>query len=1467
MDSAMPLDTPQSIWGRISRALLAIFFLGVLGIFAVVPLDWKSQAIVGGLLFLGAWILNRSARANRATLALIVLSTFATTRYAYWRIWQTVTYVRSDQPYKLIDLVFVALLLVAELYAFLELYLGFFQTIRPLHRAPVALPQDPAEWPSVDVYIPTYNEDLDLVRYTVIAALNMDWPADKLQVYVLDDGNREEFREFAAEIGSGYIARPVHNHAKAGNINFALNRTTGDYIAIFDSDHIPTRSFLQITMGWFLKDHRLGLLQTPHHFYSPDPFERNLSQFRRIPNEGELFYGLVQDGNDFWNAAFFCGSCAVIRRTALQEIGGIAVETVTEDAHTSLRLQRNGWNTAYINIPQAAGLATESLSGHIGQRIRWARGMIQILRLDNPLFGPGLKFPQRLCYFNAMLHFLYAVPRLIFLTSPLVYLLLGHSNFFGYWVTIFAYALPHILLSNLTNSRMQGRYRFSFWNEIYEAVLAPYILLPTLVALISPGKGKFNVTAKGGLVETTYFDRRMAWPYLFLLGLNVLGLAVAVPRFLYWNVDHQGTVLLNVLWTLYNVMILSVATAVACETRQRRADVRVDVETPFALLLGNNQIVRGSTLDLSNKGVQAELEESCPVKVGEAVRFVLASPTAEATFTGYVVGKNGLNLRVRLDTLSLAQEEALTRLLYSRADSWIGWRDQRASDRPLRSLFLIFRISLRGFALAVSGLLSRGPAAPYSAAEQRAREVKARAVASGVQRALIFAIAMVLLSNFSSLRSNAQELRSKAGQSSPSAGSAEFSDVYDLPALGQRKPVLLRGAEAEFRLNFGIPITKVVSSATLILRYQAAPELVAGDSKIQLRLNGAELQPVPIVQSGEGTASEASISLPADLLTSDNELVFHLLGRLSGTPDNAPVLTRIEGSTQIALAGSILPLANNLGLLPAPFFDRSNNRPLQLPFVFATQPSRSALKAAGIVASYFGVMTDNRGAHFPTYIRDLPAGNCVYFVERSADQSPALKLAELHGPVIAMRSNPTDNYGKVLVVMGNSGEELLTAARALALQQFVRSGDSSTITDFRPAPPLSPNTAPRWLRTDRPAPIADYASQDQLQVYGTGAVDIYFRVPPDLYFGDKETIPLHLKYRYGGITSGNVGTLTVKLNGAFVGAVRLSASALSATQVLSTTLPVPVGAFSDFGNTLTAEFSFGGEGPSRQTLEPENLFGAIQKDSTLDLRGISHFAELPNLALFSDAGFPFTRFPDLSRTAVVLPNAATAEEVSLYLAVLAAMGAHTGYPSIGVEVGSASNLGEFRGRHLLVIGTPSDQPLIPRWENKMPLTMDSAGFQIRETNTRLETAKGWLDEEFRNQRQQLADLLNGPTLPSGVAAEFESPEESGRTVVLLASRDASAAGALSAYVMPAGLEGRVSGNLSFINNERFESFQWNQRPYFIGDLGWFGLTVFWITRYYVLLPIGILALSLVLAGWMNEGLRRKAALRLRVQNS
>jgi cellulose synthase (UDP-forming) len=197
--------------------------------------------------------------------------------------------------------------------------LGYMQASLPLRRKPLPLPPDEALWPHVDVLIPTYNEPLALVRYTALAAINIDYPPEKLHVYILDDGTREDFRLFAAEAGVGYITRTEHNHAKAGNINHALGDMNAPFVAIFDCDHVPTRSFLQLTLGWFLAEDRLGMLQTPHHFYSPDPFERNLLRYKTIPNEGELFYGILQDGNDLWNATFFCGSCAVLRRKALDQ--------------------------------------------------------------------------------------------------------------------------------------------------------------------------------------------------------------------------------------------------------------------------------------------------------------------------------------------------------------------------------------------------------------------------------------------------------------------------------------------------------------------------------------------------------------------------------------------------------------------------------------------------------------------------------------------------------------------------------------------------------------------------------------------------------------------------------------------------------------------------------------------------------------------------------------------------------------------------------------------------------------------------------------------------------------------------------------------------------------------------------------------------------------------------------------------
>ncbi len=559
------------------------------------PASLSQQFLLGLALVIAALVLRRFG-GRLPIIAMISLSLIASLRYMYWRLSETLELESFH------DTLFGYTLVVAELYALVVLVFGYVQTAWPLKRRPILLEQAPEDWPSVDVFITTVNESLEIVKITVFAAQGLDWPEDKLRVHVLDDGRREDFRAFCESVGVHYLTRDNNLHAKAGNFNAALKVTHGEYIAAFDADHVPSRSFLQISMGWFLKDPKLAMLQTPHCFFSPDPFEKNLDTWHSVPNEGELFYGLVQDGNDLWNAAMFCGSCALMRRAPLQAIGGMDETTLTEDAHTSLKLNRAGYNTAYLAIPQAAGMATENLARHINQRVRWARGMTQIFRTDNPMLGRGLTLGQRVCYTNAMLHFFYGFPRMVFLTAPLAYLIFGAQIFHASALMITAYALPHLFHSNLTNSCIQGRFRHSFWNEVYETVLAWYIMPPVLMALVNPKFGGFNVTDKGGIIDKEYFDWKLARPYIVLLALNLIGLLFGIHQLIWGEADTEITVLINCVWTLYNLIITSAAVAVASETRQVRSEPRVRAELPVRIELSDGTEVYGMTQDFSQRG-------------------------------------------------------------------------------------------------------------------------------------------------------------------------------------------------------------------------------------------------------------------------------------------------------------------------------------------------------------------------------------------------------------------------------------------------------------------------------------------------------------------------------------------------------------------------------------------------------------------------------------------------------------------------------------------------------------------------------------------------------------------------------------------------------------------------------------------------------------------------------------------------
>ena len=260
-------ESGDSFLLKLIRFLILVGGLIFLAFAGTLELTWPQQAVLGLLTVLIAIWMDKSSSSYLVTLTLMMVSCFSTFRYGYWRISTTIRFfLDPGTSWTALDAFFIWLLVLAEFYAFVILFLGYLQTLWPLRRTPVPLPEDPENWPAVDLLIPTYNEPLSVVRFTALAAMNIDWPADKLNVYILDDGKREEFRSFAEDAGIGYMTRDDNKHAKAGNINRALERLDAPFVAIFDSDHVPTRSFLQVTVGWFLRDRKLGMLQTPHHF-------------------------------------------------------------------------------------------------------------------------------------------------------------------------------------------------------------------------------------------------------------------------------------------------------------------------------------------------------------------------------------------------------------------------------------------------------------------------------------------------------------------------------------------------------------------------------------------------------------------------------------------------------------------------------------------------------------------------------------------------------------------------------------------------------------------------------------------------------------------------------------------------------------------------------------------------------------------------------------------------------------------------------------------------------------------------------------------------------------------------------------------------------------------------------------------------------------------------------------------------
>ncbi|MGY1631546.1 glycosyltransferase [Geodermatophilus sp. SYSU D01186] len=536
--------------------------------------------------------------------------------------------------------------LVLELHGFVALVLFVVTTwnVEPTRERLRTAPRTGRQ-PSVTVLVATYNERLEVLLPTVAAVLAMDGDHE---TWILDDGDRREVAEMAAALGARYVTRPVHDHAKAGNLNSALRLVTTDLIAVFDADHVPEPDFLTRTVPYFA-DERLALVQTPQDFYNTASFEHHRPG--SALHEESLFYRVIQAGKHNAGAAFWCGTNAVLRVSALREVGGVATETLTEDFHTTMRLHRAGWRTAYHNEVLASGLAAGTPAAFYAQRQRWGAGAMQVLRTDNPLTAPGLTLAQRLSYGYSLSAWFDSWRTLGLALMPVAVLATGLFPVAADPWHFVVFAGSSFVLQQAAVTLLGRGFARAAFSLLFDMVRLPSNLAATL-SLLRRGTGTFAVTAKGRTGDERA-RARVPWT-LSALGVVLLAAVVYAGLTLAGLTPTEypvsGTAVVPLLWLLVTAGFVATAIARIRSSRfgtERREGHRFPIAFPATL-----DGLPGQMVDVSLGGAQVRVPGE-PLAVGTETLLAMWVPDRqepiifEVTVRSVQEDRHRLQFRVR----------------------------------------------------------------------------------------------------------------------------------------------------------------------------------------------------------------------------------------------------------------------------------------------------------------------------------------------------------------------------------------------------------------------------------------------------------------------------------------------------------------------------------------------------------------------------------------------------------------------------------------------------------------------------------------------------------------------------------------------------------------------------------------------------------------------------------------------------
>ncbi|MBC7546910.1 glycosyltransferase, partial [Candidatus Saccharibacteria bacterium] len=377
-----------------------------------------------------------------------------------------------------------------------------------------------------------------------LAAIAMDYPAFK--VFILNDGfvaNRDNWQEIdalAIELGITSITRRIAGGAKAGNINNGLRETSSDYFVVFDADHVPYKSFLQETMGYFT-DTKMGFVQTPQYYKN-----QNLNVITQTSwDQQTLFFGPIMSGKNRLNAAFMCGTNMVVSRKAVLDAGGMCEFNIAEDFLTSLFIHAKGWKSVYVPKVLAEGLAPEDFLSYYKQQFRWTRGSLEVIFKYNPLFMRGLSWPQKFQYLISASYYLSGVIILIDMLIPLIFLFTGITAINTATMALAIVFLPYIIL-NLYTLQKSSNFTYSY-AAISFSLSSFFLQLRALMGVLLNQKTSFVVTPKSQQQGNFVY---LVIPHFIYIAIAAVGLGVGLVR-----EGVSASLIANFSWVAVNIVI------------------------------------------------------------------------------------------------------------------------------------------------------------------------------------------------------------------------------------------------------------------------------------------------------------------------------------------------------------------------------------------------------------------------------------------------------------------------------------------------------------------------------------------------------------------------------------------------------------------------------------------------------------------------------------------------------------------------------------------------------------------------------------------------------------------------------------------------------------------------------------------------------------------------------------------------